>query len=118
MGAVWVDAQLSPALASWLQTAFGVEAHALRELDLRDAEDQTIFDRARRASAIVVTKDRDFVDLVSNCLENQALAARSAAKSGFQRVAVRTITLRTVSSFRMQATRASFFGLPAATSRV
>ena len=65
MAAVWVDAQLSPALASWLQTAFGVEAQALRDLDLRDVEDQTIFDLARRASAILVTKDRDFVDLVT-----------------------------------------------------
>jgi hypothetical protein len=55
--------------------------------------------------------------IVRNCLENQACATCSAAKSGFQRVAVRTITLRTVSSFRMQATSASFFGLPAATSR-
>jgi predicted nuclease of predicted toxin-antitoxin system len=65
MTAVWVDAQLSPALATWLRSAFGVEAHALRALDLRDAEDQTIFEQARRASAIVVTKDRDFVDLVT-----------------------------------------------------
>lgn len=64
MTAVWVDAQLSPALASWLRSAFGVDAHALRDLDLRDAEDQTIFDQARRESVIVVTKDRDFVDLV------------------------------------------------------
>jgi hypothetical protein len=31
--------------------------------------------------------------------------------------AVRTMTLRIVSSFRMQATSASFFGLPAAMSR-
>ncbi len=54
--------------------------------------------------------------VVSNCLENQAVAALIAAKSGFHGEVVRTITLRTVSSFRMQATKASFFGLPAATS--
>ena len=65
MAAVWVDAQLSPALASWLRVAFDVDAHALRDLDLRDAVDPTIFDPARRASVIVVTKDRDFVDLVT-----------------------------------------------------
>ena len=65
MTVVWVDAQLSPALATWLRSAFGVEAYALRDLDLRDAEDDTIFGQARRASAIVVTKDRDFVDLVT-----------------------------------------------------
>jgi predicted nuclease of predicted toxin-antitoxin system len=65
MAPVWVDAQLSPALAAWLRAAFAVDAHALRDLALRDAEDQTIFDQARTASAIVVTKDRDFVDLVT-----------------------------------------------------
>ena len=64
MSAVWVDAQLSPALASWLTDTFGVEEIAIRDLGLRDAEDVVIFDRARRAAAIVVTKDRDFVDLL------------------------------------------------------
>ena len=65
MPQIWVDAQISPGLASWLRATFGVDARALRDLDLRDAEDQVIFDRARTASAIVVTKDRDFVDLVT-----------------------------------------------------
>jgi predicted nuclease of predicted toxin-antitoxin system len=51
-------------VASWLRATLAVDAYALRDLELRDAEDQVIFDRARTASAIVVTKDRDFVDLV------------------------------------------------------
>jgi len=37
--------------------------------------------------------------------------------SGIHRVVVRTVTLRTVSSFRMQETKATFSGLPADTSR-
>jgi predicted nuclease of predicted toxin-antitoxin system len=61
---VWIDAQLSPTLAGWLRETFGVDAHALRALGLRDAEDSEIWTRAREVSAIVVTKDRDFVDLV------------------------------------------------------
>ncbi len=64
MAAVWIDAQLSPGLAEWLREALGVDAHAVRDLGLRDAEDHVIFDRARAATAIVMTKDRDFVDLV------------------------------------------------------
>ena len=64
MAPVWVDAKFSPGLASWLRATFGVDAFTLRDLDLRDAEDQVIFARARTESAIVVTKDRDFVDLV------------------------------------------------------
>ena len=62
---VWVDAQLSPALAPWLHGTFGVEAAALRELGLRDAEDPAIFAAARATGAVVVTKDSDFVELVT-----------------------------------------------------
>lgn len=56
--------------------------------------------------------------LVSNGLERQAVATCSAAKFSVHRVAVRTITLRIISRFRMQATSASFLGFPAATRRV
>lgn len=60
----WVDAQLPPALAKFLETKFGVEAVALRELGLRDAEDTDIFAKARSAGAIVISKDADFVEMV------------------------------------------------------
>ena len=62
---IWVDAQLSPAIAGWIASTFGVEAVALRELGLRDATDPEILVAARQASAIVMTKDSDFVDLVN-----------------------------------------------------
>jgi len=61
---VWTDAQVSPALAGWLRRTFGVDAYAVRDLGLRDAEDPVIFARARAAGAVVVTKDSDFVDLL------------------------------------------------------
>lgn len=61
---IWIDAQLSPVLASWLNENFKAEATALRDLGLRDAEDADIFQAAKEAGAIVVTKDRDFVDLL------------------------------------------------------
>jgi predicted nuclease of predicted toxin-antitoxin system len=41
-----------------------VEASSLRELGLRDAKDIEIFEAARAANAIIMTKDSDFVDLV------------------------------------------------------
>ena len=63
--AVWIDAQLSPDLAIWLRVTLSVHAFSVRELGLRDAEDDVIFDRARAASAVVLTKDRDFAELVS-----------------------------------------------------
>ena len=60
----WIDAQLSPYLARWLTSEFGVEAKAVRELGLRDAKDRDIFMAAREAGVVVMTKDRDFVLLL------------------------------------------------------
>ncbi len=61
---VWVDAQLPPALANWLTDNFDLNAAALRELELRDAQDIEIFEAARTANAVIMTKDSDFIDLV------------------------------------------------------
>lgn len=61
---VWIDAQLSPALAPWLSEEFGVEARAVRELGLRDAKDHQIFTAARDADAVIMSKDSDFVVLL------------------------------------------------------
>lgn len=62
---IWLDAQLSPALAPWIRANFGVEARALREVGLRDGTDREIFRAARSAGAIIMTKDSDFVTLHS-----------------------------------------------------
>ena len=61
----WLDAQLPPSLAAWLSSTFGVDARALRDLGLRDADDREIFDAARAwPDTVIVSKDSDFVDLV------------------------------------------------------
>lgn len=60
----WLDAQLPPALAVWMSERFAMDVTALRELGLRDAEDIEIFDAARQEGTVIVTKDRDFVELV------------------------------------------------------
>ena len=60
----WVDAQLTPLLARWLREEFGVDAYTVRELGLQRADDRVIFDAARKAKAVIVTKDSDFIDLV------------------------------------------------------
>jgi predicted nuclease of predicted toxin-antitoxin system len=59
-----LDAQLSPSLAVWLSRRFKLEAVAVRDVGLRNAEDREIFEAARKADVVVVTKDRDFVDLL------------------------------------------------------
>jgi predicted nuclease of predicted toxin-antitoxin system len=61
---IWIDAQLSPALAPWLSATFGATAIALRDIGLRDALDREIFDAAKLAGAVVMTKDSDFLLLL------------------------------------------------------
>lgn len=61
---VWVDAQLSPRIARWLSTHFGVDAIPVRDLGLREASDRRIFDAARSTGAVVMTKDVDFVGIL------------------------------------------------------
>jgi predicted nuclease of predicted toxin-antitoxin system len=52
---VWLDAQLTPALARWIsEQPWGVDAVAVRELGLRDASDPEIFRQARAAGAVVI----------------------------------------------------------------
>ena len=63
---LWIDAQLPPALAHWLSERYAVEATPVRDLGLRDAADESIFNAARRAHAVVMTKDRDFVRLLEH----------------------------------------------------
>ena len=61
---VWIDAQFSPAIATWLTNTFSVDAVAIRDLRLRQAKDKEIFDAARLNNAVVMTKDSDFVLLL------------------------------------------------------
>jgi predicted nuclease of predicted toxin-antitoxin system len=61
---VWFDAQLSPQRAV-VRVAF--RRHRLRgaHLGLRDTTDRAIYDAARAAGVVVITKDRDFPDLLA-----------------------------------------------------
>jgi predicted nuclease of predicted toxin-antitoxin system len=61
---LWLDAQISPALAVWLRMRFDLDAVAVRDIGLRDAEDPEIFVAAKDAAVTVMTKDSDFVDLL------------------------------------------------------
>lgn len=62
---IWIDAQLSPAIAAWINRTFeDIEAESVRALGLRDALDQEIFRRARRQDIVVMSKDYDFLKLI------------------------------------------------------
>lgn len=58
----WIDAQLPPSLAPWLTQRFGVEAYSVAYLGDRDADDEVIFQAARLAHAVMVSKDADFLE--------------------------------------------------------
>lgn len=62
---IWVDAQLSPAIAAWINRNFQyVEAFSVAALGLRDATDLEIFNGAAAENAVIMSKDSDFVTLV------------------------------------------------------
>lgn len=61
---LWVDAQLSPALAPWIEQTFALEARSVRFLDLRDAADEEIFLAGKKDNAIIMSKDSGFLQLL------------------------------------------------------
>ena len=62
---LWLDAQLPPLLAGWINAqGWGLHAVAVRDVGLRDASDPVIFQASRKAGAVVMTKDRDFIRLL------------------------------------------------------
>jgi len=54
-----VDAQLPPALARAL-CEIGYDAKAVRDLSLREADDELIWEYALALKAAIITKDQDF----------------------------------------------------------
>ena len=48
-------------LLSWICQSLLVEAVALRDIGLRDAEDEEIFAQAKSAGVVMMTKDSDFL---------------------------------------------------------
>lgn len=63
---IWLDAQLSPSISAWMSEEFNIDEAFAVQLDpaLRRAKDAEIFGAAKKAGAVVMTKDRDFVDLL------------------------------------------------------
>lgn len=60
-----VDAQLSPAIAAWINREFPEhEASSVRAHGLVHADDDQVFDKTRELDAVLITKDIDFVTLL------------------------------------------------------
>ncbi|MDQ6630387.1 MAG: DUF5615 family PIN-like protein [Verrucomicrobiota bacterium] len=56
-----IDAQLPPALARWIVSR-GHQATHVFEVGLQTTDDGPIWDFARKAGAVIISKDEDFVD--------------------------------------------------------
>ena len=61
----WLNANLAPRVAKWLCAEFDIDCVALLDLKEESLADEEIFERARKANAVVITKDFDFVNLVT-----------------------------------------------------
>ena len=68
---IWLDAQLSPRLARWIEETFEVECVHVRDLGLRNAEDPEIFQKARDAVSVVIRKMRISYDLLSEMVRRR-----------------------------------------------
>jgi len=65
MTEIWIDAQLFPALAAWINRNYeDIEAKSVRAVGLRDADDQEIYQAAREADVVMMSKDSDFLSLL------------------------------------------------------
>ena len=61
----WLDAHLDPDLGPWLGSRYKVIVKTLPEIGLEGADDDVLFQAARRFSKIVIiTKDSDFSDFI------------------------------------------------------
>ena len=60
----WLNANLSPRLARWIESSGVHECKTIKELGLLSESDQVIFERAREAKSVVITKDSDFREMV------------------------------------------------------
>lgn len=60
-----LDVHIPHSLALWITSNFQLECYSATYLNLREAEDNEIFLIARDRNAIVITKDDDFVSLLT-----------------------------------------------------
>lgn len=71
----WIDLNLPPVMAKWLQEDFQVSAKSFKELNFETEEDIIIFRKAanRINTIVITTKDIDFVNLVNDSNSNNLL---------------------------------------------
>ncbi|GAB3924720.1 DUF5615 family PIN-like protein [Mucilaginibacter myungsuensis] len=62
---IWVDAQLSPFIALFINQNFDeIQASSMRSLNMQFSTDHEIFKAARAEKVVIMSKDADFVKLI------------------------------------------------------
>ena len=54
---IWLNAHLPLSITPWLQSTYGIKAVPIRDPGLRDEEDSTLFTAARKAEAVLKTRE-------------------------------------------------------------
>ena len=62
---IWINAQILPLIDSWIKQNYNINAIPVRDLGLLYAKDDEIYFEAKKRNAIILTKDYDFLDLVT-----------------------------------------------------
>ena len=89
MTLVWLDNQLSPAIARWMSETFdNVQARAVRDVGFRHAKDREIFEAAFAAGAILMSKDSDFRDLLELLTEGPQVVRLTCGNTSNARLKV------------------------------
>ncbi|MEO6722178.1 MAG: DUF5615 family PIN-like protein [Ferruginibacter sp.] len=61
---LWLDMQLSPALAKWIESEFSIKAISSYDLFMNSEKDEVIFLKAKEnGKVIILSKDYDFIDI-------------------------------------------------------
>ena len=66
---LWLDMQLSPAIAEWITRELGIKAISSYAMFINEEKDETIFLAAKsKGNVIILSKDSDFPDLIDRLL--------------------------------------------------
>ena len=62
---LWLDMQLSPKLASWIESYFSVKTISSYDLFINEEKDEVIFAKTKKqGNVIILSKDTDFLLLI------------------------------------------------------
>ena len=63
---IWLDTNISPAIAKWMGDYLGIIVKSSYTLDLHYLDDLTIYERAKKqGNVVLISKGADFAELIS-----------------------------------------------------